>query len=366
MTDKKPASLQKSHKTFLIIAGVVLAVIMVALFIVTPAKKTDTGEQIAPAETASTTPPAPATQEPTPPATASTETPTTTPTTTDSTAPATAATTETPATATTEAKVADATPAKVADKAPTPPAAVVPPSPLTPPTPPGPKKPNIDSNAALSDRILGDTSAPVKISEHASLTCPHCGEFDVNVFEKIKKNYIDTKKAYWVFSDFPLNEPAFQAAMIARCLPQNKYFDFIHMLFAKQSEWANSSSYLSYLKDKAAKEGLDSASVDACLDNKDIKEGMTNRMKAVTAQWHINSTPSFVFNNKTVISGAYPYDDLAKAIDGELQKIPGAQAPSTAKPTEAPAVEAPAATEDKPATKATTEPAAKGDSSAAQ
>lgn len=184
----------------------------------------------------------------------------------------------------------------------------------------GPPVTSVDVNAALSDRILGNPSAPVKISEHASLTCSHCGHFHRDTFDKLKQSYVDTGKAYLVYSDFPLGEPALKASMVARCLPQERYFDFIHMLFQTQDEWAFTEKYLDILKTKAGENGLTPEAFDACINNAEIKAGIENRMKAVAEQWKINSTPSFVINNKITISGAESYENFAKIIDEELFK----------------------------------------------
>ena len=224
----------------------------------------------------------------------------------------------------------------------------------------------IDVNAALSDRTLGDTSAPVKISEHASFTCGHCGDFHRETFAKLKKEYIDTGKAYLVFSDFPLNAPAVQASMVARCLPQEKYFDFVSLLFEKQQDWAYNPNYLDYLKVEAGKAGLDEAHFQACIQNTELQEGIVNRMKGVQAQWNINSTPSFVINNRNTVSGAIPFEEFKKLIEAELAgEKSAAPAPAAAEPveTEEPVAEdeatpepdeAPAAAEETPAPAATT------------
>lgn len=205
----------------------------------------------------------------------------------------------------------------------------------------------IDVNAALSDRILGNAYAPLKISEHASFTCGHCGAFHRETFDQVKTDYIDTGKAYLVFSDFPLNQAALHASMVSRCLPADKYFDFVHMLFTEQEKWAYDSNYKEFLKARAGENGLDEAHFNACLENKELQDGITNRMKGVQQQWNITSTPSFVLNNKNTISGALPYVEFKKHLDAELQgNVLGASA-NEPKPEEAaePAVE----TEDTPA-----------------
>ncbi len=209
----------------------------------------------------------------------------------------------------------------------------------------------IDVNAALSDRILGNASAPLKISEHASFTCGHCGAFHRETFDQVKKDYIDTGKAYLVFSDFPLNGAALHASMVSRCLPQDKYFDFVHMLFVEQEKWAYDQNYKEFLKNKAAESGLDEAHFNACLENKELQDGITNRMKGVQQQWNITSTPSFVLNNKNTISGALPYVEFKKHLDTELEGKTAAAPATEAAPEEsvAPAVEPASEAEDTPA-----------------
>jgi protein-disulfide isomerase len=223
----------------------------------------------------------------------------------------------------------------------------------------------IDVNAALSDRILGDTTAPVKISEHASLTCGHCGAFHRETFDQVKKEYIDTGKAYLVFSDFPLNEAALHATMISRCLPQDKYFDFIHMLFAEQENWAYDPNYKEFLKTKAAENGVDEAHFNACLANKELQDGITNRMKGVQQQWNINSTPSFVINNRNTVSGALPYPEFKKLLDAEIEAkkadAPAAEATPSEEKAATPASEP--VVEDTPAPAAETSPATESEGS---
>ena len=114
----------------------------------------------------------------------------------------------------------------------------------------------IDTAAAIKDRILGDPNAPIKISEHSSFTCSHCGSFHKTTFNAFKERMIDTGKAYLVFSDFPLNAPALHASMIARCLPEDKYFDFVNELFKDQESWAFEAGYMDILQKKAEPHGL--------------------------------------------------------------------------------------------------------------
>ena len=64
------------------------------------------------------------------------------------------------------------------------------------------------------------TDAPVTVVEYASATCPHCAAFHKNVFPELKKTYIDTGKVRFIFREFPHDQLALAAFMLARCAPR--------------------------------------------------------------------------------------------------------------------------------------------------
>ena len=52
----------------------------------------------------------------------------------------------------------------------------------------------------ITEMTLGAADAPVEVIEYASFTCPHCATFHNNVFEPLKKEYVDTgrvKERQW-------------------------------------------------------------------------------------------------------------------------------------------------------------------------
>lgn len=175
---------------------------------------------------------------------------------------------------------------------------------------------------AKKERVLGDPGAPIKITEHSSLTCGHCAHFHKDTLGPFKSQYIDTGKAYIVFSDFPLNAPALHATMAARCIDDDaQYFAFVQDLFKTQELWAGERNYVSYLKDKAAQYGLDARTFNACIQSQALQDALLKRMQAVQQQWKISSTPSFVVNNQEVISGALPFEAFEQALQDALDKI---------------------------------------------
>ena len=169
-----------------------------------------------------------------------------------------------------------------------------------------------------ADRILGKADAPVTIVEYASLTCPHCAHFAVDILPKLKAKWIDTGKAKLVLRDYPLDEPALRAAMIARCAPADKFYAFIDTFFQDQQQWVLSKDYKTALARLALLGGMSKTDFDACLANKSAEDQVLKSRLAATQQLGVDSTPTF-FINGAKFDGA-PEEE---AMDAALSKAAG-------------------------------------------
>jgi protein-disulfide isomerase len=176
----------------------------------------------------------------------------------------------------------------------------------------------IDVKAALAPRTLGNPKAPVKMDEYASLSCTHCAAFSNETFDKFKELYIDTGKVFYTYHDFPLNAPALQASMVARCLPEEHYFQFVKFLFQTQEKWAFNAHYSDSLRQNSKLLGLDDATFDACINNEKLKQGLIEQIQEASKEKgpHIQSTPTFIIDNGAeTISGAMPLSKFQSLID---------------------------------------------------
>lgn len=165
----------------------------------------------------------------------------------------------------------------------------------------------------MGARTLGDPKAPVHVEEFASLTCGHCAHFENDIFPEFKKKYIDTGKVFYTFTDFPLNAPALDAAMLARCLPPERYFPFVVLLFGSQEQWAFGANSKDALRMNAKLAGLTDDKITACLADKKLKEGIIQSMQERGQANKVNSTPSFLVNG-TLLTGALPIEQFDAAI----------------------------------------------------
>lgn len=146
------------------------------------------------------------------------------------------------------------------------------------------------------DRILGKPDAPVTIIEYASMTCPHCAHFSTEVLPKLKEKWIDSGKARLVLRDYPLDEPALRASMIARCEPADKFYPFVDTLFAQQTQWVLAKDYKAELTKLALLSGMNKTKFDACLASKEGEDKVLQSRLVATQQLGVNSTPTFFIN----------------------------------------------------------------------
>jgi protein-disulfide isomerase len=191
---------------------------------------------------------------------------------------------------------------------------------------------------APDDVFLGKADAPITIFEYASLTCPHCAEFDEDSFPKVKSEWIDTGKARLVFRDYPLDQFALKAAMLARCAPPDKFFSFIDVLFRSQMNWAtagDAGAVTQALSRIARLGGISEDKFNECINDKALNERILSERLVAQQQYDVESTPTFFINGKKVV-GALPYDQFAI----ELTEALGGQTVAQSEPVTGPHTDA--------------------------
>ncbi len=174
---------------------------------------------------------------------------------------------------------------------------------------------------ALPDRVMGDANAPVTIVEYASMTCPHCAHFQETTVPQLKKEYIDPGKAKYMLREFPLDDLAAAAFMLARCsgeLDSGRYYALVDTLFAKQNTWAVQQP-IPPLMAIAKQAGFTEQSFNACLNNQKLLDNIEAVRERAVKQFQVNSTPTFFINGQKYV-GALSFDDMKKAIDPLLAK----------------------------------------------
>jgi protein-disulfide isomerase len=166
-----------------------------------------------------------------------------------------------------------------------------------------------------AERFIGKADAKVTVGEYFSLTCTHCAAFARGTFPEVKANLIDTGKVKWVFHDYPLDQVALTASMVARYLPVDRYEPFINALFASQDRWAFSRANDSTdeLWKIAGLAGMSRETFDKAIGDTTLRDWILQEQKLDTQKWKIDSTPSFVVNGEKY-AGEMSYDAFRKLI----------------------------------------------------
>ena len=169
----------------------------------------------------------------------------------------------------------------------------------------------------LGDQAMGAENAPVTIIEYASMTCPHCAQFQARTFPKLKERYIDTGKVRFIFREFPLDPLAAGAFMLARCADKDKYFPIIDLLFSTQRDWVVPNP-LQPLLNVAKQAGYTEETFNACLKNQQVLDGIQNVRDRAAKVLNVESTPTFFVNGKRVL-GDVSIEDLEKEMKPYLK-----------------------------------------------
>ena len=171
----------------------------------------------------------------------------------------------------------------------------------------------------LSERVLGNSDAKVTMIEYASMTCPHCANFHTKTFPAIKKEYIVTGKIKFIYRDFPLDQFALAAAMMARCSAKERYFGVIDVIFRTQREWGRNPNPRKALEQIGKIVGVSESTYEACVTDKVVHDGMIKMRNDAVEKYKVRTTPTFVVNEKK-INGGLPLEELRKVLDAAVAK----------------------------------------------
>jgi len=171
----------------------------------------------------------------------------------------------------------------------------------------------------IVEMTIGAEDAPVTIIEYASFTCPHCANFHVGPYQKLKAEYVDTGKVRFVIRDVYFDRFGLWAAMVARCEGREKFFGMSDLIYTNQKEWTKGESNIDVVQNlmKLGRlAGMSDDTMNACLQDQAKAAALVAEFQRNAEADGINSTPSFIINGE-----AYPnssYEDFKVAIDALL------------------------------------------------
>jgi protein-disulfide isomerase len=165
------------------------------------------------------------------------------------------------------------------------------------------------------DMSMGNAKAPVTMIEYASASCPHCAEFNNEVFPAFKAKYIDTGKVHYVFREFltPPENVAAAGFMTARCAGRDKYFSVLDAIYRGQRAMFESGDFHGTFQRIAESAGVSDAQFEKCINDSAGLKAMNDRIDGYIKNNGIESTPTFVING-TKLTGEQTLATLDQAV----------------------------------------------------
>ena len=165
---------------------------------------------------------------------------------------------------------------------------------------------------------IGASNAKVTVKVFSSLTCPHCANFHLNIFENLKKDFIVKNLVKFEHHSFPLDLAALNAELIVRCHNDSKKsFQLLGKIYEKQKNWAVGSD-INVINESITKIGLETGlsinSIKNCLNNETLQQEILNERINAQKNYQISSTPT-IYINKKKYDGKHNYKKLKKAIE---------------------------------------------------
>ena len=168
---------------------------------------------------------------------------------------------------------------------------------------------------------IGNSDAKVTVKVFSSLTCPHCANFHIEVFNNLKKDYIDKGLVKFEHHAFPLDLAALNAEIVVRCHADiNKNFKLLEEMYNKQKFWAVGSDInkINELLKKVGEDfNLTNEKINNCLKDEKAQEDILNQRIEAQKQYKIESTPTIIINEKKYTSKV-DYKTFKKFIDKNL------------------------------------------------
>lgn len=181
-----------------------------------------------------------------------------------------------------------------------------------------PSEQELMQGGPLPEKSLGEESAPNTIIEYSSMTCPHCARLHENIIPELKSKYVETGKARYILREFPLDNLAFAASMLARCAEDDKYFPLVEVLYDKQEKWAFGEGDAVERLFKIAKQaGFTRERYEQCLKDQELLDGIAAVRKRANEEFGVNSTPT-LFVNGQILKGPASIEEVEELM--ELEK----------------------------------------------
>ena len=168
---------------------------------------------------------------------------------------------------------------------------------------------------------MGNPSAPVKLVEYGSRSCPVCGRFEAESGD-LRTKYVASGKVSYEFRDFLVHPQDLGNAVIGRCVSDRNFFAVLHSMFANQAWFNRKADSLGQARhaqlaamapaqaarawsdevgytDLVRQAGMPEARIKACFADPNAIPSLARTLEG-GAKAGVNGTPSFFINGRRI------------------------------------------------------------------
>ncbi len=173
-------------------------------------------------------------------------------------------------------------------------------------------------NNSIKPIIKSSSNQSIDLIEFSSFSCSHCADFHNNTLKELKSSDIFSSVNYYVI-DFPLNQAAFYASIVASCdlSIRPSYIDSVYQNYDVWTKASSGEEIIELLNSYGLQHGLEQDQLESCLENKDIQDKLLSIQVESQESFGIESTPTFLIGGDKV-QGNRPASEFIKIINKKL------------------------------------------------
>ena len=171
----------------------------------------------------------------------------------------------------------------------------------------------------ITPLVKSDADKTVDVIEFSSFSCSHCAAFHNETLNEIKESDVYKNINYYIV-DYPLNQAAFYASIIANCNSDIKP-SYIDSVYENYNVWTKSETgeeIIELLNNYGLQLRLEDEQLQSCLNNESLQNNILSLQVAAQSNFGVQSTPTFLIDGEK-LEGNRPASEFIKAIKKKLK-----------------------------------------------
>jgi protein-disulfide isomerase len=171
----------------------------------------------------------------------------------------------------------------------------------------------------ITPLVKSDADKTVDVIEFSSFSCSHCAAFHNETLKEIKDSDIYQNINYFIV-DYPLNQAAFYASIIANCNSDIRpsYTDSVYENYDIWTKSETGEEIIELLNNYGLQLGLEDELLQSCLKDESLQNDLLSLQVAAQSNFGVESTPTFLIDGEK-LQGNQPASEFIKAIKKKLK-----------------------------------------------